>query len=65
MTDVQTLKELMAQQETESLTGYLIPHDMMDWLIEELKGQPKDRLFSEFMAEKGFLLVSRRLRDNV
>lgn len=50
------LIELMGQQEIG--TGYLIPCDMIDELIEEMKHQPKNRLFSEFMAKKGFLIIS-------
>ena len=53
------LKELMALQETESGDGYLIPCDVMNELIEEIKRQPKGKLLSEFMAERGFLLVSQ------
>jgi hypothetical protein len=50
------LTESMSQQETGN--GYLIPCNMIDEFIEEMKQQPKDRLFSEFMAEKGFLLAT-------
>ena len=54
--DTQTLNEEMARQDSQRTeSGYCVPRDQVDDLIEEMRRQPEGKAFLEFMAERGFL----------